>query len=107
MTPRYRSAKKDANHAEIVAALKAVGCSVVELHAVGGGVPDLLVGYNGWDYLLEVKRPGVAGKARGARQAATNEKQKKFRDDWRGHTVAVVDSVSSAFLAVNIASKGL
>ena len=39
--------KTDANHADIVDALRRVGASVVSLASVGNGVPDLLVGFNG------------------------------------------------------------
>jgi len=38
-----RAAKVDANQAQVVAALRAVACEVECLHAVGGGVADLLV----------------------------------------------------------------
>jgi hypothetical protein len=50
-----RGRKTDANQASIVNALRAVGASVVDLSAVGRGVPDLLVGFRGQTYLLEVK----------------------------------------------------
>lgn len=50
-----RAAKTDANQAEIVATLRMVGATVQPLHAVGGGVPDLLVGFRGRNYLIEVK----------------------------------------------------
>ena len=99
---RYRTAKRDANHAGIVAALRSAGCSVLELHAVGDGCPDLLCGARGRDYLLEVKRPGVAGRARGASQARTNARQAGFRDAWRGHPVAVVTSAAEALTACGI-----
>ena len=48
-------ARVDRNHAEIVAALRATGCSVTSLARLGKGVPDLLVGCNGRNVLLEVK----------------------------------------------------
>lgn len=40
--PRLR-ARVDGNQPEIVAALRDVGCSVLSLHQLGGGIPDLLV----------------------------------------------------------------
>jgi Holliday junction resolvase len=55
-----RAARVDRNQREIVAALRKAGASVEHLHAVGKGVPDLLVGYKGRNYLLEVK--GERGK---------------------------------------------
>ncbi len=50
-----RAANVDRNQPEIVAALRAAGATVEYLHAVGGGCPDLLVGYRGANYVLEVK----------------------------------------------------
>ena len=47
----------DSNHAEIVDALRRMGCSVQSLAPVGKGCPDLLVGYSGRNILLEVKAP--------------------------------------------------
>lgn len=49
--------RADANQAAIVRALLAVGCSVLILSMVGNGCPDLLVGYRGRNFLLEVKGP--------------------------------------------------
>lgn len=50
-----RAAKVDLNQAEIVSALRAVHAEVEPLHFVGHGVPDLLVSYQGQNFLLEVK----------------------------------------------------
>ena len=90
---RYRRTRRDANHAEIVAALKAAGCSVVDLAAVGGGVCDLLVGYEGANYLLEVKNLARKGGAENA--AGTFAKQAKFRREWRGQATVVNDAAGA------------
>lgn len=45
----------DANQPDIVRDLRKAGCMVESLAAVGKGMPDLLVGYSGRLYLLEVK----------------------------------------------------
>jgi hypothetical protein len=50
-----RASKVDANHATIVAAFKALGCTVQSLAAVGKGVPDLLVAFAGLNHLVECK----------------------------------------------------
>ena len=47
--------RKDTNHNELKAYLIAKGCDVVDMYAVGQGVPDLLVSYNGEDFWIEVK----------------------------------------------------
>jgi len=101
---RYRRTRRDANHAEIVAGLQRVGCSVEDLAAVGGGCPDVLVGYTcsrgfHWTVLLEIKNP--ARKTRGDNAAKTLEKQRKWREAWKGTPVKVVDSLYAAQLAVH------
>lgn len=53
------SAKRtDANQAEIAAALRKAGCSVQDLHEVGHGCPDILVGYAGHTWCFEIKVHG-------------------------------------------------
>ena len=53
-----RRTHTDANQAEIVAALEAAGATVQDLHEVGGGCPDVCVGFRGVNYFLEIKQPG-------------------------------------------------
>ena len=50
-----RARKIDANQNEIVKKLRKHGCSVAVTSALGHGFPDLLVGYNGVNYLIELK----------------------------------------------------
>lgn len=45
----------DANQKEIVTALRAVGASVSLTHTLGRGFPDLVVGFRGINYLMEIK----------------------------------------------------
>lgn len=45
----------DGNQAEIVADLRKAGATVQTLHEVGYGCPDLVVGYRGINYLIEIK----------------------------------------------------
>lgn len=92
-----RRGKQDANAPAIIAALKSVGAIVVNLHAVGGGCPDLLVGFHGLSVLMEIKidakpsqNPGVR-----ARQAA-------FADTWRGGPCVRVHSVAQALEALGL-----
>lgn len=47
--------RTDRNHREVIAALEAVGFTVVDLSAVGRGVPDLWVAKAGRQLWLEVK----------------------------------------------------
>lgn len=50
-----RAARVDRNQAEIVDALRKIGCFVQPLHTVGKGCPDLMVGHSRKWFLLEVK----------------------------------------------------
>ena len=50
-----RAASVDANQKVIVAALRDVGASVQHIHGVGGGCPDIIVGFRGVNYLIEIK----------------------------------------------------
>lgn len=94
---RYRRTRRDANHADIVDALERVGCSVLDLAAVGGGCPDLLVGIGGRSFLVEVKNSARKGGKNN--NADTLTKQREFREAWKGRT-AVVDSVDAALREV-------
>ena len=51
-------ARVDKNHQSIVQCFRKLGCSVLSLHAVGKGCPDLLVCYQMQLYLVEVKDTG-------------------------------------------------
>lgn len=74
--------RTDANQSEIVAALRGAGASVQDLHEVGRGCPDLLVGYRGQTYLLEVKGPG----------GRLNSREALWHLEWRGQARIVRDA---------------
>ncbi len=60
----HRAARRDANEAEVVAALRAAGALVY--HLDGRDLPDLLVGFRGRWTVVEVKRPaGPRGGLKG------------------------------------------
>lgn len=84
----------DSNQPEIVAALRSVGASVECLHDLGKGVPDLLVGFRGCNYLLEVKD----GNKSPSRRQLTDD-QKDWRLSWRGN-VKTVETVDHALFAI-------
>lgn len=50
-----RAARLDAIHHDAVKALEADGFAVVSLAQLGGGIPDLLVGWDSGNLLLELK----------------------------------------------------
>ena len=70
----YRK-KIDINQPELVDYARSLGASVAHLHRVGGGVPDLLIGFDGKNYLIEVKNE----------KGKLNKLQIKFRDEWNGN----------------------
>ena len=81
-----RSASLDANHTEIVQKLRAIGATVVDLAKVGHGCPDLLVGWRGRTYLMEVKT--IKGYIRAT--------QDTFFAQWHGGSISVVRSFDDA-----------
>jgi len=85
-----RAAKVDANQTEIVRALRDLGASVQSLANVGKGVPDLLVGWRGQNYLLEIKD----GAKQACKQRLTPD-QVEWHGCWLGQVV-VVNSVDAA-----------
>ena len=89
--------KIDANHADIVDALRRVGASVVSLASVGNGVPDLLVGFNGRTCLLEIKD----GSKPPSHQTLTPA-QLDFISVWRGSSIAIVNSVDGALRVLGV-----
>lgn len=89
-----RGARVDANQAQIVEALRAAGATVLHLHMLGSGAPDLAVGIGGRNYFLEVKD----GRRKPSERRLTPAEQ-RWHEDWRGQ-VAVVGSVGEALAAI-------
>lgn len=86
-----RAAQVDGNQADIVDGLRGVGASVAILSGVGGGVPDLLVGYRRQTFLFEVKD---GAKSPSRRQLTPD--QKLWHATWAGRPVHVVLTVDQA-----------
>lgn len=95
--------RRDANTGKIVAEFYACGASVVDLTQVGGGCPDLLVGYKGECYLVEIKNLDGRGNR-------WTDEQREFTDAWRGgeiHTVYEVVDVRYLLSAWDIDEREL
>lgn len=85
--------KQDANADVIVSALRAAGCIVRFVQfTYASGCPDLLVGFRGMTYLLEVKGP----------RGRLSKEQAEFIAEWAGGPVAVVRTVDEALAAVGL-----
>ena len=94
------AARTDGNQAEIVKGLRKRGASVQPLHAVGKGCPDLLVGYRGQNYLMEIKDP-----TKPKRDQYLTKDQVQWHMDWVGRVV-VVKSIEDALLEIGIEETG-
>lgn len=83
--------KRDANHRDIIQALRDAYITVFDTADVGHGYPDLVCGFQGQNYLLEVKTE--AGKL--------TRDQVEFIDAWRG-TVHIVRTPAEALRVFGI-----
>jgi len=92
-----RAKKVDLNQMEIVATLRKIGATVQSLATVGNGCPDLLVGFQGINYLMEIKNGDKVPSA----QELTPD-QIKWHIEWRGE-VHIVRSIDDAFAVLGIA----
>ena len=75
--------KVDANQAELCKYIRSLGASICYLHSVGGGCPDILVGYDGENHFWEIKA---------VKRGKLNELQVKFHNGWVGK-VEVIKTV--------------
>ncbi len=64
--------------------MRKIGCTVAILSSVGGGVPDLLVGYRGFNFIVEIKEKG--------RRYALTDDQVKFHKGWRGLAPVIIET---------------
>ncbi len=89
-----QAAKTDANQTSIVKALRSVGCTVQTLAAVGNGCPDILVGFRGSNYLMEIKD----GDKVPSKRRLTPD-QVEWHRQWFGKAV-VIKSIDEALEAL-------
>lgn len=77
----YKFHRRDSNHEEVIGWYEELYCSVLDLHAVGFGCPDLAVGYGHTLIdLVEVKTT----------DGHLLPSQVTFRAHWRGAPIIVV-----------------
>lgn len=94
MIRRGHSGKIDANQPDIVKHLRAIGCSVQSLATVGDGCPDILVGLQGLNIVLEIKDPSqIPSKRR------MTEPEETWHLGWKGQK-AVVETAKEAEKAI-------
>lgn len=92
-----RAARIDRNQPEIVKALRQCGAHVTSLAAVGDGVPDLLVGFQGRTVLVEVK-----DGSRPPSERQLTDEQIEWHAAWSGGRCVVVGSVGEALAAIGV-----
>lgn len=106
MSHTHHRTAPDANAAKIVAALRAIGCSVEYIASVySAGVPDLLVGVpRGTTVLGETSMPRttVLMEVKRPKRGRLRESQSSFIATWRGGPVVVVTDVDSALAALGL-----
>lgn len=89
-------AKVDANHEEVVRALRREGACVQSLAAIGDGCPDLLVAKDGHVWLMEVKD----GRRWPCERKLTPD-EARWHAIWGAHLpVVVVESAEQALEAI-------
>lgn len=90
----HRFAKRDANHADIVAVYEGAMFSVVDLSAVGFGLSDVLIGgatpKGRIERLVEIK----------TEDGEETPAQLRFRRDWRGTPPRIIRSPEEAIAHV-------
>jgi len=89
---RY-NAKRDANEPEIIEVFEKMGISVFRLNRP----VDLLLGYNGFNYLVEVKIPGEI----------LNKNQVEFAETFKGHFTVIKTKEEATCLGKNIRAGSL
>lgn len=87
-------ARTDANQKAIVKALRDFGCSVIHLHQLDKGVPDIAVGKNGVTLFMQIK-----DGSRPPSERNLTQDERDFCQEWRGH-YAIVESIDDALAQV-------
>lgn len=75
----------DSNQAALVKELRQMGLSVAVTSSLGHGFPDIICGFLGVNYMLEVKNPDKPPSAR----VLTGDEQ-QFADNWKGQIATVM-----------------
>ena len=98
---------QDANHVEVVARFRALGCTVLTIQSAQAGCPDVLVGRLGTDVQVEIKDGRKVPSARRRTPA-----QLAHATTWRGRPVELVecaedvDAVVSRLVRASVVMRG-
>jgi len=80
-----RDARTDGNQKEVTKQLRQMGCTVAITSMLGEGFPDIVVGYNGRNYLLELKDPAQPPSKR-----KLTPDEKDWHEKWRGSVHIII-----------------
>lgn len=80
----------DANQKGIIKRLRSFGASVQDIHEVGQGCPDIMVGFRGINFLFEVKTEGED----------LNEREKEWNDEWKGTSYKIYNSDEAIIILI-------
>ena len=90
----------DANQPSIILALVEMGATVQSLAALGNGAPDLLAGYDGMNFALEVKNPHAL---RGKKQRLElTPDEKRWHAAWKGQINVVTSPEEAVQLVLHL-----
>ena len=81
-----RNARVDGNQTHIVGIFRKLGATVAHTHMIGQGFPDIVVGYDGLNHLVEIKDPRMPPSKR----KLTPDEQ-VFFNGWNGAAVVIKD----------------
>lgn len=83
-----RVRKVDDNQSELVKQIRQIpGVTVAHTHTIGNGFVDVIAGYNGVNYLLEIKDPKKPPSSR-----KLTKDEERFHKAWTGQ-IAVVETL--------------
>jgi hypothetical protein len=74
-----RAARTDANQKKIVRDLRGMGASVAITSALGDGFGDIVIGFRGQNFIIEIKDENQPPSKR-----KLTALEKKFHDAWNG-----------------------
>lgn len=86
--------RTDKNQKQIEKVLKQLGASVKSTSQLGNGFPDLIIGYKGKTYLVEIKGENSYGKT-------LRESQIKFKNSWKGSPIIILRTTNDAIEFIN------
>jgi len=91
--------RRDGNQAEFCEDMHTIGATAVDLSSIGGGCPDVLVGWYAINWLFELKNPDQPPSKRRPRKT-----QVEFKHNWKGQYL-LVETSEDAMQAMGVPRK--